>query len=208
MLDPNEGLCAITYGGRVGKTAIGIIHLLFLHLSLLTLRILSATELDSYLDLNGRCPQILESVSFQLIRRALTLSDNRARRSAPLPPLPSQPKETVIATTDQSSAPNVTTTQEQKEGKEPESKKRKMEEKKVDGKCNQPNPTITSELKEWHPLFRQDAPKVVLLSNDNQKLCVDKSTLSNHRQVFLPPGASAISHPCFGPPAPHTAAVC
>jgi hypothetical protein len=33
----------------------------------------------------------------------------------------------------------------------------------------------------WHPLFRSDAPRVVLLSNDNQKLCVYRHTLSSHR---------------------------
>jgi hypothetical protein len=33
----------------------------------------------------------------------------------------------------------------------------------------------------WHPLFRSDAPIVVLLSNDNQKLCVYRHTLSSHR---------------------------
>jgi len=33
----------------------------------------------------------------------------------------------------------------------------------------------------WHPLFRPDVPKVILLSNDNQKLCVDRHILSSHR---------------------------
>jgi len=33
----------------------------------------------------------------------------------------------------------------------------------------------------WHPLFRSDAPRVILLSNDNQKLCVYRHTLSSHR---------------------------
>jgi hypothetical protein len=41
----------------------------------------------------------------------------------------------------------------------------------------------TAEISEpaWHPLFKPDAPKVILLSNDNQKLCVDRHTLSTHR---------------------------
>jgi hypothetical protein len=33
----------------------------------------------------------------------------------------------------------------------------------------------------WHPLFKPDAPRVILLSNDNQKLCVNRHTLFSHR---------------------------
>ena len=33
----------------------------------------------------------------------------------------------------------------------------------------------------WHPLFKPDAPTVVLLSNDGQKLSVDRHLLSSHR---------------------------
>jgi hypothetical protein len=33
----------------------------------------------------------------------------------------------------------------------------------------------------WHPLFEPDAPTVVLLSNDNQKLSVDRHLLSSQR---------------------------
>lgn len=33
----------------------------------------------------------------------------------------------------------------------------------------------------WHPLFKPDIPKVVLLSNDNQKLSVDRHTLCSNR---------------------------
>jgi len=36
----------------------------------------------------------------------------------------------------------------------------------------------------WHPLFRLDDPKVVLLSNDNQKFCIDKRILVLYRQVI------------------------
>jgi len=36
----------------------------------------------------------------------------------------------------------------------------------------------------WHPLFRPDDPKVVLLSNDNQKFCIDKRILVSYRQVI------------------------
>jgi hypothetical protein len=34
---------------------------------------------------------------------------------------------------------------------------------------------------EWHPLFEPDAPTVVLLSNDNQKLSVERHLLSSQR---------------------------
>jgi hypothetical protein len=62
---------------------------------------------------------------------------------------------------------------------EPDSKKRKTlgTEEKVDQATCQ-DPAI---LSEWHPLFKQDTSKVILLSNDNQKLCVDRITLSYHR---------------------------
>jgi len=33
----------------------------------------------------------------------------------------------------------------------------------------------------WHPLFKPDTPRVILLSSDNQKLCVNRHTLSSHR---------------------------
>jgi len=33
----------------------------------------------------------------------------------------------------------------------------------------------------WHPLFKPDAPRVILLSSDNQRLCVNRHTLSCHR---------------------------
>jgi hypothetical protein len=39
----------------------------------------------------------------------------------------------------------------------------------------------TNEELIWHPLFKPDAPAVVLLSNDNQKLSVDRHLLSSHR---------------------------
>jgi len=48
---------------------------------------------------------------------------------------------------------------------------------------NQDRQTEMVEVDEptWHPLFRSDAPRVILLSNDNQKLCVYRHTLSSHR---------------------------
>jgi hypothetical protein len=36
----------------------------------------------------------------------------------------------------------------------------------------------------WHPLFKPDLPKVILISNDNQRFCFDRATLSLHRQVI------------------------
>ena len=33
----------------------------------------------------------------------------------------------------------------------------------------------------WHPLFRPDVPRVIILSNDNKKLCVDRHILPSHR---------------------------
>ena len=35
----------------------------------------------------------------------------------------------------------------------------------------------------WHPLFDRDSPKATLLSNDNQRLCVDKRLLISTRYV-------------------------
>jgi len=33
----------------------------------------------------------------------------------------------------------------------------------------------------WHPMFRQDPPMITLLSNDNQRLCVNKDILTSYR---------------------------
>lgn len=38
----------------------------------------------------------------------------------------------------------------------------------------------------WHPLFNRDSPRVTLLSNDNQRLCVDKRLLIATRYVLSP----------------------
>lgn len=48
---------------------------------------------------------------------------------------------------------------------------------------NQDRETETDEVDEpaWHPLFKPDVLRVVLLSNDNQRLCVNRQTLSSHR---------------------------
>ena len=33
----------------------------------------------------------------------------------------------------------------------------------------------------WHPMFKQDSPMIILLSNDNQRLCVNKDILTSYR---------------------------
>lgn len=35
----------------------------------------------------------------------------------------------------------------------------------------------------WHPMFNQDIPRIILLSNDNQRLCVNKDILTSYRSV-------------------------
>jgi hypothetical protein len=52
---------------------------------------------------------------------------------------------------------------------------------KVTGSDDEETETAESIEPAWHPLFKPDAPKVILLSNNNQKLCVDRHTLSSHR---------------------------
>jgi hypothetical protein len=42
-------------------------------------------------------------------------------------------------------------------------------------------PVKTNKELIWHPLFKPDAPTVILLSNDGQKLSVDRHLLSSHR---------------------------
>jgi hypothetical protein len=34
---------------------------------------------------------------------------------------------------------------------------------------------------QFHPLFKKDAPKVILTSSDDKAFCVDKKILSTHR---------------------------
>jgi hypothetical protein len=52
---------------------------------------------------------------------------------------------------------------------------------KVHDETKEKEPVKTNKELIWHPLFKPDAPTVILLSNDGQKLSVDRHLLSSHR---------------------------
>ena len=49
--------------------------------------------------------------------------------------------------------------------------------------AEQPIPKKPRQERSWHPLFKEDRPKVILVSNDDIHFCVDGDVLSSYRCV-------------------------
>jgi hypothetical protein len=108
---------------------------------------------------------------------------SKVKRAGFLPSPSSRLKDAVMATRSHNNILDFTIAEQTVTYNQcqPDSKKRKMadEEEKTDHE--------RLDKSKWHPLFKQDTPKVVLLSNDNVKFCVDRAVLSSYRQVIQSP---------------------